>query len=166
MTGMATTIPSRFRELVGRACLMLVLAIAVAAVAGGCSGGRRGVELVRISGRLTCDQGPMPAAGQMVFVPRQGAPGATVSRPLRPGSATFAVDGAFRATSWTPGDGLVPGTYAVVVDCWKVPPTMDGPPAVSLIGQAYGAAETTPLELVVPVGSGPLEIAFDLVRRP
>jgi hypothetical protein len=35
-----------------------------------------------------------------------------------------------------------------------------------LIGQAYGAAETTPLELVVPVGSGPLEIAFDLVRRP
>lgn len=141
-------------------------AVACAAIlVSGCSGGRRGVELVRVSGKLTCDQGPMPAAGQVLFVPRQAAAGATPGRPLRPASATFAIDGAFRATSWIPGDGLVPGTYAVVVDCWQVPPTMNGPPAMSYIAPAYGAAETTPLELVVPVGSGPQGVSFDIPRR-
>lgn len=140
-------------------------AILGAVLTCGCTGGRRGVELVRVSGQLTCDKGPMPAAGQVLFVPRQAA-AESASRPLRPGSATFAADGAFRATSWTPGDGLVPGTYAVVVDCWKVPPTMDGPAAASFIAPAYAAAETTPLQLVVPAGGKALSVAFDVARRP
>jgi len=144
--------------------------LAVVAIVGplgaGCSGGREGVELVQVSGRLTCDQGPMPAAGQLLFVPRQAAvAGADPARPLRPASATFAADGAFTATSWTPGDGLVPGTYAVVVDCWQVPPTMDGPPAVSFLAAAYGAAETTPLQLVVPSGAGPVTATLDVAAR-
>lgn len=143
----------------------LTVAMVVALVTCGCSGGRRGVELVRVSGKLTCDKGPMPAAGQVLFVPRQAVT-ETASRPLRPGSATFAADGVFRATSWTPGDGLVPGTYAVVVDCWKVPPTMDGPAAESFIAPAYAAAETTPLELVVPPGGGPVSVSIDVTRRP
>lgn len=140
-------------------------AILVALLTCGCSGGRRGVELVRVSGKLSCDRGPMPAAGQVLFVPRQAVT-QTATRPLRPGSATFAADGAFRATSWTPGDGLVPGTYAVVVDCWKIPPTMDGPAAESFIAPAYAAAETTPLELVVAPGGGPVSVSFDVTRRP
>ena len=148
---------SRLWRLVGLACLAFLV--------GGCWGGRRGVDLVRVSGRLTCEQGPMPAAGQVLFVPRQVAVG-TAARPLRPGSATFTADGLFRATSWTPGDGLVPGTYAVVVDCWEVPPTMDGPVARSFIAPAYGAAETTPLELVVPDDGGAVSVAFDVTRRP
>jgi hypothetical protein len=140
-----------------------VAMILLTLVASGCSGGRRGVELVRVSGRLTCDGGPTPAAGQVLFVPRHAAaPG----RPLRPGSATFAADGVFHVTSWTPGDGLVPGTYAVVIDCWQVPPTMDGPAAKSFFAPAYGSAKTTPLELVVPVASGPLIAAFDVARQP
>lgn len=142
------------------------MAITAILVATGCSGGRRGVELVRVSGQLTCGKGPMPAAGQVIFVPRQAAAAVTPDRPLRPGSASFAADGAFQATSWTPGDGLVPGTYAVVVDCWQVPPTMDGPPARSFLAPVYGAAETTPLELVVPPGGGPVTAVFDVVPRP
>lgn len=150
----------------GRHWLRLGMAAIVPLLMVGCSAGRRGVEVVRVSGRLTCDKGPMPAAGQLLFVPRQAmGAGANPARPLRPASATFAVDGAFTATSWTPGDGLVPGTYAVVVDCWQVPPTMDGPPAVSFIAPVYGAAETTPLELVVPPGAGPVSVALDVARR-
>lgn len=145
---------------------MLLAALVAVTLAGGCSGGRRGVELVRVSGRLTCAGGPMPAAGQVLFVPRPAAGQASASRPLRPASASFGIDGEFRATSWTPGDGLVPGSYAVVVDCWRVPPTMDGPSAESFIAPAYGAAGTTPLELVVPPESGPLEVSFDVARRP
>jgi hypothetical protein len=146
--------------------LWLAAVACLAILAVGCSGGRRGVELVRVAGRLTCDGGPMPAAGQVLFVPRQAAAGAAPGRPLRPASATFAANGVFRATSWTPGDGLVPGTYAVVVDCWQVPPTMDGPAAKSFIAPAYSAADTTPLELVVPPGGGPQEVAFDVARSP
>lgn len=146
--------------------LRLGLAAIVVLLVVGCSAGRRGVEVVRVSGRLTCDDGPMPAAGQLLFVPRQGVEaGADPARPLRPASATFATDGVFTATSWTPGDGLVPGTYAVVVDCWQVPPTMDGPPAVSFIAAAYGAAETTPLQLVVPSGAGPVSVKLDVAAR-
>lgn len=141
-------------------CLVLSLLVVFPC---GCSGGRRGVELVRVSGRITCDGGAMPAAGTVTFVPRQGSHGVD-GRPLRPGTATVATDGAFTATSWTPGDGLVPGTYAVVVDCWEVPPTMDGPPARSFIAAGYGSAATTPLEVVVPGGSGALTISFDVAR--
>jgi len=150
----------------GRTSLLGLAAVACLAIlAAGCGGGGRGVELVRVAGRLTCDGGSMPAAGQVLFVPRQVPGGATPGRPLRPASATFATDGAFRATSWTPGDGLVPGTYAVVVDCWEVPPTMDGPAAKSFLAPAFGAAATTPLELVVPAGGGPQDVAFDVARR-
>jgi len=104
----------------------------------------------------------MPASGRILFVPRAVEGGASPSRPLRPGLATFAADGAFRATSWTPGDGLVPGTYAVVVECWKVPPTMDGPPAESHLAAAVGSAATTPLEVVVTAAGGAVSATFDV----
>ena len=43
---------------------------------------------------------------------------------------------------------------------------MDGPAAKSFIAPAYGAAETTPLELVVPDDGGAVSVAFDVTRRP
>lgn len=42
--------------------LVWLAILAAATLAGGCSGGRRGVELVGVSGTLTCEGGPMPAA--------------------------------------------------------------------------------------------------------
>ncbi len=130
----------------------------------GCSRGRSGIEIVRVEGRITFDGGPMPAAGTLRFLPRSQAANGSGSRPTRPGSAQFETDGRFRVTSWEPGDGLVPGTYAVSVECWQTPPTMDGPPAVSHVPSTHLAAATTPLEIVVPIGEKVVQVDLNIER--
>lgn len=128
----------------------------------GCSRGRPGVEIVAAEGQLTFQGGPVPGPGRLLFLPVTRNDGIEGARPSRPGSAVFALDGKFRATSWEPGDGLVPGTYAVVVECWQTPPTMDGPPAVSHVPVAYQSAKTTPLTLEVPGGQKLVRAELDI----
>lgn len=128
----------------------------------GCSRGRPGIEIGKVEGRVTFEGGPMPAGGRLLFLPRAAAADAGSARPSRPASATFATDGRFQATSWEPGDGLVPGTYAVVVECWQTPPTMGGPPAVSHVPEAYRSAETTPLKLEVPGDGKPVRADLEI----
>lgn len=98
----------------------------------------------------------MPAAGTIQFVGVRSADG----RPLRPGRGKFATDGAYEAASFETGDGLVPGTYRVVVHCWKVRPSMDGPPEVSYLPKKYQDSTVEDLELNVEPGSSP--ITFDI----
>lgn len=145
-----------------RAGRFVAWAILGVALLLGCSRGRPGIEIVKAEGRVTVGGGPMPAAGRLLFLPQAVAGGGSEARPSRPASATFAADGRFQATSWEPGDGLVPGAYAVVVECWQTPPTMDGPPAVSHVPAAYRAAETTPLTLDVPGGQKIVRAELDI----
>ena len=52
--------------------------------------------------RITCEE---PAAGM----------------PIRPAWARFSTAGEFRPTSFSPGDGLVPGRYRVSIEAWDKP---------------------------------------------
>jgi hypothetical protein len=94
-----------------------------------------------VRGTVTFDNGPPPAEGAVFFAPIAAEKG----YPRRPARARFGRDGTFAATSFEPGDGLVPGEYRVSVECWKVVPSMGGP-GVSYVGSSFA-----PENLVVNV---------------
>ena len=87
----------------------------VGALLAGC-GSERAVKTVPVEGVVRLESGPWPAGGNISFVSLEAAPG----YPLRPGWAVFDREGKFSAGCFEDGDGLVPGTYAVNIDCWDV----------------------------------------------
>lgn len=115
----------------------LLTGVALLAAAG-CGESDRPLT-VPVSGTVTFSGGPPPAEGSLRFAPIEVAEGL----PNRPGRADFDSSGKYTARSFATGDGLVPGKYKVVLECWKVVPA-DGQPGVSHIPANY-----EPLELVV-----------------
>ncbi len=103
--------------------------------------------MVAVSGAVTVDGQKVPGPGRLYFAPKDNDSAAG-----RPGRAVFDEQGIYRAGSFESGDGLVPGRYAVAVECWEVPPTMEGPPAKSFIAERFGSASTSGLEVNVPSG--------------
>ena len=72
-------------------------------------------------------------------------------------SATFDVDGSYRAQAFTNADGLVPGTYAVRVECWQTPPDeATGNPGVSFVPDDYQG------DLTVEPGGRSIVANFDV----
>ncbi|MGB8853308.1 MAG: hypothetical protein WCC69_07070 [Pirellulales bacterium] len=72
------------------------------------------------------------------------------------------LDGAFVVSSFKQGDGLLPGTYDVRVECWKTRPqgSEDGKPAVkgvSIVPSGYA-----PPQLTVSAGSSPMRYDIEL----
>ena len=93
--------------------------------------------------------------GRLFFLPTEPSPGL----PRRPGLAKFGVDGRFRAGSFAESDGLVPGTYAVRIECWEAPPTMESSrPAKSCLPAIYAAPQWT---LKVKPGSKAIEVEYN-----
>lgn len=133
-----------------RACLAACLLLA-----SGCAEDR---GLIPVSGKVTLDGKAMPGRGDLTFVPVEIAEGF----PVRPAKAEFDVDGEYSAQSFTPGDGLYPGTYRVLVSCWEVAPTPDGPPAKSYISQRYQSRAESNLEVKVDAAAGSVEFPIDL----
>jgi hypothetical protein len=86
-------------------------AFAVAMAVLGCSGSA--VEKVKLVGVVRPTSGRLATGGSIAFVPLAAAAG----KPLRPGWAVFSRDGRFQAGSHRAGDGLVPGRYAVRIEC-------------------------------------------------
>ena len=127
-------------RLLTSACLVLT----------GCGPQRPG--MVRVRGQITFDGQPPPAEGMVFFAPETTAPG----RPIRPGRARFGRDGAFVVTSFDEGDGLVPGTYRVQVECWKKVPMMNEP------GQSYVADPYEPAAVEVPTDARVVEVPLDV----
>lgn len=125
----------------------------------GCGSDKPGI--VPVSGTVTLDGGPMPAEGTVWFTAVESAPGF----PMRPAVGDFGPDGKYRAKSWEPGDGLMPGKYKVWVACYKVPPTMGGPPPVSYLPRRYAGTATSGLELNVEAGSDPVTYDIDLASK-
>jgi hypothetical protein len=115
-----------------------VLLASVALVTAGCSKSDRPLT-VPVAGTVTFAGGPPPSDGSLRFAPIEVAEGL----PNRPGRADFDASGKFSARSFAENDGLVPGTYKVMLECWKVVP-VDGKPGVSHIPTGY-----EPPELVV-----------------
>ena len=140
---------------VGTSWLILCLALA------GCGGTQHPATLA-VSGRVTLGGGEWPVAGRMYFNSLEPAAGF----PRHPGMAEFAADGRFTASTWGHGDGLMPGRYKVGVECWKVPPTMGGPPAVSYVADSHLAAARSPIELTVEAGKPLSGLEWDIPRNP
>jgi hypothetical protein len=97
----------------------LVLLATLACV--GCGDSRP--ETIPVTGRLTYGGGDWPNEGVIYFTALEPAEGF----PRRAGTGYFEADGSFEAQTWVEGDGLMPGKYRVSVECWKVPPKIDGP---------------------------------------
>lgn len=113
---------------------------------------------VPVRGRVSLDGGPLPSAGVIYFTPSETFGG----HPLRPATASFEADGAYSVYSFSNTEGLFPGKYDVHVHCWKVPPTMDGPPAQSYLPPKYAKANTSELKLIVEEGSAAKEFNIDI----
>lgn len=132
-------------------CGFLILALA------GC--GSKGPKCIPVSGKVTLDGGKVPGPGYIYFT-TEGGEGLS-----RPGTAEFDAEGNFKAMTFDPGDGLLPGKYLLRVDCWKTAPNMDGKPVESFIPSKYQDASKSGLELVVEANSKAITYNVELTSK-
>lgn len=94
----------------------------------GCGGGTEAEKgLVPVSGRVTLDGGSWPQPGQITFVPAGNDVGGGQAA-SRSATATFDSGGNFDVAGGSGGGrGLLPGAYAVAVDCPEGDPEMADP---------------------------------------
>jgi hypothetical protein len=118
-------------------------------------------KTIPVSGQVTFDGQPSPAAGSVLFLPIEAAEGF----PSRPASGAFGTDGRFKAKTFEPGDGLMPGKYLLSVECWETPPSMQGNPGKSHVPKKYQSPQTSGLKLYVTRDMGPQEIKVDVVTK-
>jgi hypothetical protein len=118
-------------------------------------------QTVPVSGKVTFDGGRVPGPGRLYFTVAEPAEGF----PSRPGIAAFSENGQFNVTTFVDGDGLMPGRYRIGIECWKVPPTMEGPPAESYLPVKYQSPLTTGWEITVEPKSPPVYIELDVLTE-
>lgn len=138
---------------VANACCMIALALATL----GC--GPEGLPTIPVSGKVTFNNGPCPASGTIAFSPISVEEGL----PRRPGTAEFTQDGEFHATSFRPGDGLLPGVYRVMISCWSGEPTNTDPSSyerLNCVPRGY-----KPEEIVVERSADAVEVNIDVPRK-
>lgn len=85
--------------------------------------------------------------------------GTIIFQPAAAGrAANGAVDkgGAFAMTTATPGDGVQPGTYKVVLQLWK-----NYRDHVLAVPEAYGDVSTTPLEVTVDADHDHFDLSIE-----
>jgi len=138
--------------------LRRLLAACVVLCAAGCDSGLP--QTIPCEGKVTFDGGPCPKPGTLYFTPIEPAAG----YPMRPAVGHFDIDGQFSATTFEPGDGLIPGRYKVGIDCWEVEPNTDGIPAVSLVSEKHRNPETSGFEISVSPDGDPQEFNLDVPR--
>jgi hypothetical protein len=126
------------------------LTIALAwATFSGCGGGDEGrVPTVRVSGTLTVDGKPVNK-GTVHFVPAAG-----------PSATGIVQDGKFTLTTYTDGDGGIPGKNLVSVEVVEEVPTKDGDTtAKSLIPVKFMNPDTSGIQFELrPAGYSNLQI--------
>ncbi len=111
---------------------------------------------VKVSGTITLNGGNPPGPGAVTFTVVEPAEGF----PNRPTMAKFDTDGFYRVTTYDPGDGILPGSYMISIECYETPPNMDGKPIKSYIHNKYLSPKTSGFELNVEPNSKP--ITFDI----
>ena len=85
--------------------------------------------------------------------------------PTRLGFGKFETDGNYIATSFRPGDGLVPGQYRVGVACFDPSMLSIAPGDHEYQRASYVKEGFQPQELVVEPGSGSVEYNVDVPLR-
>jgi hypothetical protein len=134
------------------ACLSVLISVLLSAC------GPQRPETVPVSGVVTFEGRQVPGEGRLFFTPVESAPGF----PGRPGIAPFDEEGNFTTKTYVTGDGLMPGRYLIGAECWKVPPTMDGPPAESYLPPKYQSPQTSGWEVSIEPGAKPQVIELDI----
>ena len=118
-------------------------------------------KTIPVSGRVTFDGQPPPAAGTVYFLPTEASEG----YPSRPATGDFDQAGYFKAKTFEPGDGLMPGKYVLHIECYQTPPNMEGKPVKSHVPQKYQSAQTSGFKLDITPSMGPQEINLDVVTK-
>jgi hypothetical protein len=109
----------------------------------GCQGNALG--LVNVDGTVKCADGTVPA-GEVRTIRFEPIEGSTSARAA---TAEIQPDGSFQMMTLKPGDGVVPGEYAVTLVIWK---TYRGQEPV--LPAAYSRAATSPLPKAVVKSNG------------
>lgn len=136
---------------------MLMLLVGLIATAG-C--GSHEVTTVPVEGRITLAGGDWPATGLITFAPKEPAAG----YPRRAGQAIFQPNGSFRATTFSTGDGLIPGTYSVNIRCVSST-TQDISKGVNHVPAKYQRGESSGFEVVVPADdSETIKVEFNVPK--
>lgn len=143
------------RPFAGRASLLAGCVLFLAA----CNG--NGIETIPVRGQITYGGGVWPANGTLYFIPIQ-----TTGTIMRPGMARFTKEGQFAARTFTEGDGLIPGRYAVKVECWEHPPSMDSnaPEAKSYVPAAIQAGTAEGWQVEVSSDQSVVELKLDVPK--
>ena len=113
---------------------------------------------IPVSGQVTFDGKPPPAAGSVLFLCTEPAEG----YPVRPASAAFDTTGNFQAQTFEPGDGLMPGKYVISIECWDTPPNMQGNPGKSFVPRKYQNPQTSGFTLEITPKSKAQNIKLDV----
>jgi hypothetical protein len=135
------------------ACVGLISSIAC----GGCSSDK--LVTIPVSGRVTFGGGACPAEGTIVFSPVAVEKGLT----RRPGTARFPQDGGFTVTSFREGDGLIPGRYRPIINCWKGEPRNEDPSSFDRLN--YVPANYKADEIVVTRSDARVEVNVDVPKK-
>jgi hypothetical protein len=172
LTGACTEVWRRIERHIARTLRMIFMCGLKTALVGtvifvcGCSSGGSNdkwkssrPETVPAAGMITLNGAPLEGA-QVVLIPTSGGLG---------GSAVSDAKGSFRLTTFPPDDGVVPGSYKVMIAKSEVPenPDPDSPEstvpkyAKSLIPAKYSNPETSGLVIEIP-DSGDEEIELEL----
>jgi hypothetical protein len=148
-SGILVDLGDRLAWLAGAWAVALVLA-------AGC-GNPRGT--VPVEGRVTFGGQPPPNSGFVYFMPRGDDPSVAGRRP---GTAIFTTDGGFKATTFEDGDGLIPGTYEVRIQCEEQlaspAKVSHSNPAKNLVPEAFKPADVT----VPSDGPRPFRVEIDV----
>jgi hypothetical protein len=118
--------------------------------------GPRGPETVKVRGRVDFQSRAQPSVCRVFFAPLEVVGDA----PLRPASATLGADGTFSATSFAPGDGLIPGKYRVLIEYFDLKPGGNPDLESDWLRQEYHAGELT-----VASGQEAVEPAYVVPRK-
>lgn len=121
--------------------------------------------LVPVEGRVTFNGKQPPGNGYVTFVPREMAvkPREDGGKAM-PGQAHFGDDGTYRAGTFTPGDGLRPGTYEVRIDCFadagekSSANDSHSAPVRSLVPSGFQSPDL----VVPPSGGRPVQFVIDV----
>jgi hypothetical protein len=130
----------------------LLAAAGLCAAVAGCEGRPRTVP---VRGRVTYQNRPL-AGGTVTFVPF--APGPASVGTIQP-------DGRYALTTFLPGDGAVPGRYAVMVvavapTTYRLPEEAPGPDML-LVPRKYASHRTSGLTRDVGPGDNVIDLPLD-----
>jgi hypothetical protein len=123
--------------------------------------GRDGPQPVPIDGTITLDGGPWPKPGVLYFTTETSSRDA----PSRPAMGQFDTNGKLTVTTFTKGDGLLPGKYKMGVECWLVPPSPGGPMSQTCVPERYCSPATSGLTLTVEPSKKVVTLKLDIAKH-